>query len=92
MPHHNIFLKEGAIAMLLRNINRASGLTNGVRIIIRRMHDLYLDAEVLTGSSQGKRVFIPRMTLTPSDADLPFRLRHVHYYTRNDVLHRVLQS
>ena len=79
MPHHNIFLKEGAIAMLLRNINRASGLTNGVRIIIRRMHDSYLDAEVLTGSSQGKRVFIPRMTLTPSDADLPFRLRRVQF-------------
>ena len=79
MPHHNLFLKEGAIAMLLRNVNKASGLTNGVRVVIRRMHDLFLDVEILTGASQGKRVFIPRMTLTPSDTDLPFQLRRVQF-------------
>ena len=82
MPHHNIFLKEGAIAMLLRNINNASGLTNGVRVVIRRMHDLFLDVEILTGATQGKRVFIPRMTLTPSDTDLPFQLRRVQFPIR----------
>ena len=79
MPHHNIFLKEGAIAMLLRNVNRASALTNGSRVLIRRMHDLFLDVEILTGANQGKRTFIPRMTLTPSDTDLPFRLRRVQF-------------
>ena len=43
------------------------------------MHNLYLDAEVLTGSRQGKRIFIPRITLTPSDADLPFQLRRIQF-------------
>ena len=58
MPTHNLFLKEGAIAMLLRNINTSKGLSNGIHIIIKRMHNLFLDAEILTGQSEGKRVFI----------------------------------
>ena len=57
MPDHNIFLKEGAIAMLLRNINQSKGMTNGVRIIITHMYNL--DAELLTDQSEGKQVFIP---------------------------------
>ena len=68
--------------MLLRNINTAKGMTNGVRIIIRRMYRLFLDAELLTGVSVGKRVFIPRMTLMPSDTDLPFKLRRVQFPIR----------
>ena len=77
MPDHNLFLKEGAIAMRLRNINTGNGMSNGIRIIIRRMFNLFLDAEILTGQSEGKRVFIPRMTLIPSDTDFPFLLRRI---------------
>ena len=53
MPDHNLFLKEGAIAMLLRNINTGNGMSNGIRIIIRRMFNLFRDAEILTGQSEG---------------------------------------
>ena len=68
--------------MLLRNINTAKGLTNGVRMIVRRMYRHFIDAELLTGSSQGKRVFIPKMTLIPSDTDLPFQLKRVQFPIR----------
>ena len=82
MPTHNIFLKQGAFAMLLRNITTNKGMSNGIRVIVKRMFNLFLDVEFLTGQSQGKRVFIPKMTLIPSDTDLPFRLRRVQFPIR----------
>ena len=79
MPDHNIFLKQGAIAMLLRNIDTSKGMSNGVRIIIHHMFDLFLDVEILTRQPHGKRVFLPKMTLIPSDIDLPFCLCRVQF-------------
>ena len=82
MPNHNLFLKEGAICMLLRNIDTNDGQTNGTRIIIRHMHTHYLDVEVLTGVSKGKRVLLPKMSLVPSDSDIPFKLRRIQFPLR----------
>ncbi|XP_057305457.1 uncharacterized protein LOC130642388 [Hydractinia symbiolongicarpus] len=69
MPPHCLKLKTGAIVMLLRNINMNNGLCNGTRLIIRRLHDNCVDAEVLTGNAIGDRVLIPRVQLAPSDAE-----------------------
>ena len=82
MPTHNIFLKEGAIIMLLRNLNTSKGLSNGVRLIVRKLYDHFIDGEILTGTGKGKRVFIPKLSLTPSDTDLPFRLRRIQFPVR----------
>ena len=57
-------------------------MSNGIRVVVKRMFNLFLDVELLTGQSQGKRVFIPKMTLIPSDTDLPFRLRRVQFPIR----------
>ena len=82
MPDHNLVWKEGAIAMLVRNINTSKGMPNGVRVITRRMFNHVLDAEILTGHSEGKRFFISRMTLIPSDTDFPFLLRRIQFPVR----------
>ena len=66
--------------MLLRNINTSKGMTNGVRIIITHMYNR--DAELLTGQSEGKQVFIPKISLMPSDTDLPFHLRRIQFSIR----------
>lgn len=77
MPPHKLILKVGVPIILLRNINPTEGLCNGTRLIIRRLQSYVIDAEILTGFYLGKRVFIPRITLTPSDANLPFQMvRH----------------
>ncbi len=76
-PPHRLILKIGVPIMLLRNISPTEGLCNGTRLIVKGFQQHVIDAEILTGSYSGKRVFIPRIRITPSDADLPFQLvRH----------------
>jgi hypothetical protein len=73
-PPHRLVLKVGVPIILLRNISPIEGLCNGTRLIVRGFQRHVIDAEILTGSHLGKRVFIPRIRITPSDADLPFQL------------------
>jgi hypothetical protein len=41
-----------------------------------------IEAEIITGSHIGSHVFIPRMTLSPSDSDLPFVLKRRQFPIR----------
>ncbi|CAG8791767.1 19007_t:CDS:2, partial [Dentiscutata erythropus] len=72
LPPHQLILKQGAVVMLLQNLDVNEGLCNGVRMIIRRMHDHVLDCELMTGNVAGRRVLIPRIKLQPTDDFLPF--------------------
>lgn len=82
MPPHKMSLKIGAIVMLLRNLDVNQGLCNGTRLIVRQLHNHTIDCEVATGSNKGNRILIPRITLTPSDAFLPFKLRRHQFPIR----------
>ena len=82
MPPHKLSLKVGAIIMLLRNLDIRKGLCNGTRLIIHRLHERVLDAEILTGANAGDRVLLPRIKLAPSDAALPFTLQRIQFPIR----------
>ena len=69
-----MLLKKGVPIILLRNLSPIEGLCNGTRLIVRDFYNHVIDAEILTGSHFGKRVFIPRISITPSDTELPFKL------------------
>ncbi|XP_019239881.1 PREDICTED: ATP-dependent DNA helicase PIF1-like [Nicotiana attenuata] len=75
IPNHVITLKVGVPVMLLRNIDPSSGLCNGTRLIITRLGNRVIEAKLLSGNMAGQKVFIPRMSLTPSDARIPFKFQ-----------------
>jgi ATP-dependent DNA helicase PIF1 len=74
LPPGDLKLKVGVPIILLRNLNPSEGLCNGTRLICRGLYSKVIDAEVMTGPQVGRRIFIPRILLTPSDTNLPFVL------------------
>lgn len=73
MPPHKLKLKIGYGITLLRNLNTRRGLCNGTRLYVTGLTRNLIEAEVLTGSSVGNQVFIPRIDISPSD--LPFKMK-----------------
>ncbi len=82
LPPGELKLKVGVPIILLRNLNPSEGLCNGTRLICREFQSKVIDAEIITGSHIGKRVFIPRVILTPSNNDLPFILKRRQFPIR----------
>ncbi|XP_019263781.1 PREDICTED: uncharacterized protein LOC109241497 [Nicotiana attenuata] len=56
-------------------LEHSAGLCNGTRLIITKHGNQVIEAKVLAGQMAGQKVFIPRMTLTPSDARIPFKFQ-----------------
>ncbi|XP_071728186.1 uncharacterized protein [Rutidosis leptorrhynchoides] len=54
---HILDLKVGIPAILLRNINVASGLCNGTRMIITQLLSNSVETEIITGMRIGEKVF-----------------------------------
>ena len=73
IPNHKIKLKVEVHVMLLRNLDPTTGLCNGTRLIITKMGRYVLEGKVITGSNIGDTVYIPRLSLTPSDTRIPFK-------------------
>ncbi|KAL0722287.1 hypothetical protein Bca4012_036886 [Brassica carinata] len=61
--------------MLLRNIDNVGGLMNGTRLQIIDMFEFCVKARIITGKLVGEVVIIPRLSITPSDKKLPFKMR-----------------
>ncbi|KAJ8937734.1 hypothetical protein NQ318_009144 [Aromia moschata] len=76
-PPHRLYLKVGAIVVLLRNLDLRQNLCNGTRLLIRVLGSNYIDAERIdpTGRLTGHRVFIPRIDLINGNSTLPFKRR-----------------
>ena len=82
LPPGELKLKIGVPIILLRNLNPSEGLCNGTRLIVRNFQNKVIDAEIITGPHIGKRVFIPRITLSPSENSLPFTLKRLQFPIR----------
>ena len=82
LPPHKLYLKKNAPVILLRNLNPREGLLNGTRLRVLNLGDRVIEAQIITGRKKGNRVFIPRITLTPSDSGLPFDLKRRQFPVR----------
>eukprot|EP00106_Octopus_bimaculoides_P023239 XP_014790681.1 PREDICTED: ATP-dependent DNA helicase PIF1-like [Octopus bimaculoides] len=80
MPPHKLRLKVGTPVMLLRNLNPTT-LCNGTHLVIKKAMQNVLEATIISGYGTGD-VFIPRIPLTPSDADIPFTFRRLQFPIR----------
>jgi len=71
LPNHKLRLEVGVPMMLLRNIDQRSGLCNDTRLIITKMGKFVLEGRVISGSNIGEHIFIPRLSLTTFDVNIP---------------------
>ena len=62
--------------ILLRNIDQATGLCNGTRLIVFELGINVIGCQVATGNNIGEKVYIPIMNLIPSDPGIPLKLQH----------------
>ena len=72
LPPHKLQLKVGVPIMLLRNVNLEGGLCNGTRMIVTNLMSKVIEAEIITGTRVGEKVYIPRIPLTHKDPNYPF--------------------
>jgi ATP-dependent DNA helicase PIF1 len=72
--NHKLELKVAVPILLLRNLNQSIGLCNGTRLIVKRLGQCVIEAEIITWNNVGKRVFIPCIIMSPSGTDWPFVL------------------
>ena len=83
LPPHILKLKVNCPVILLRNLDPPNGLCNGTRLIIRDFHRNTIDAEIVLGQHAGKRVFLPRIPLCPSDDEIfPFKFKRTQFPLR----------
>lgn len=80
VPPHKLVLRVGCPIILLRNLT--GGLANGTRLIVKRLGERVIEAEVATGPAKGEVVCIPRLAITPSDTNMPFTLRRLQFPVR----------
>jgi ATP-dependent DNA helicase PIF1 len=74
LPPQILKFKINCPIILLRNIDPANGLYNGTRLLVRGFMRNTIDAEIVLGQHAGKRVFLPRIPLCPSDGEtFPFK-------------------
>ncbi|KAH1035115.1 hypothetical protein GYH30_055197, partial [Glycine max] len=74
LPTHCIKLKIGSPIMLLRNLDQNQGLSNGTRLVVTKMAKHVIAAEIISGKNVGLAVYIPRMSMSPSQSPWPFKL------------------
>lgn len=73
LPNHKLRLKVGVPVMLLRNIDQSLGLCNDTRLIITKMGRYILEGMVISDNNIGQKVFVPKLSLTPSDKKISFK-------------------
>ena len=65
--------------MLLRNVNVGGGLCNGTRMIVTHLMSKLIEAQIITGTRVGEKVFIHRITLIHKDDNLPFIFKRTQF-------------
>jgi ATP-dependent DNA helicase PIF1 len=82
IANHKLELKVGVLILLLHNLNQLIGLCNGTRLIVKKLGQHVIEAKIIIRNNVGKRVFIPRIIMSPFGTDWPFVLRRRQFPVR----------
>ncbi|KAH1061066.1 hypothetical protein GYH30_004524 [Glycine max] len=74
LPNNCLKLKIGTPIMLLRNFDQTQGLCNGTRLTVTRLAKHVIAADIIYGTNIGDHVYIPRMSMSPTQSPWPFKL------------------
>jgi ATP-dependent DNA helicase PIF1 len=81
VPPHTLTLQEGCSVILLQNMS--GDLANGTRLIVVKLMQHIIDVEIATRPDKGRHIFIPRLSIIPSDTErMPFTLRQRQFSLR----------
>jgi ATP-dependent DNA helicase PIF1 len=75
MPPHCLALKVGVHVILLRNLDAALGLYNGTCLIIWRLAQKLIIAQIIGGAHARNIINISRITTTTNRSKWPFTLQ-----------------
>ncbi|KAL3633225.1 hypothetical protein CASFOL_022752 [Castilleja foliolosa] len=75
VPNHELHLKVGTPAMLLRNLDQSIGLCNVTKLVVTKLSTYLVVYKILTGAKSGEKVLPPSLNLTPSDSRIPFKFQ-----------------
>ena len=80
--HTHYTAEKHNIIILLCNLDPINGHCNGTRHVIEHLHDHIIDATIACGPHAGKRIFIPRIPMIPSDNIFPFHIKRKEFPVR----------
>lgn len=77
IPNYELKLKVGLPVMLLHNINQSVGLwyTDENNITWK----MYIEAQIITGTHVGEKVYIPRIIMSLTESAWPFLIKRRQY-------------
>ncbi len=82
IANHKLELKVGVPLLLLRNLNQSIGLCSGTRLVVNILGQCVIETKIIIGNNVGKRVFIPRIIMSPFETDWPFVLHRRQFPIR----------
>lgn len=68
--------------MLLWNVKQSIGMCNGTQLIVKQLGHRVIEAEIITGSNIGDRVYILRIIMSPTDTEWLFTFKRREFSVR----------
>ncbi len=83
LPPHRLELKEGAIVMLLKNLNKKLGLCNGTRFVVVEMfQDVLLLRRTIPFDGCSDELFLPKMIMSTDDTQHAGSINRIQFPLR----------
>ncbi len=74
VPQHRLVLKKGCICMVMRNLSFDDALVNGSKVVIRKVSQRLIEADLIHDGYRTKTVLIPRINFVFQPSRSPVKI------------------